>query len=96
MINPMPQLELLASPPGTGKTFYCIESFKKEILKTKSGIQSRSFFILPNREHADRIQNLILRKEVPGLFNAQLLTINDLAAKILGASATRAPSDTLR
>lgn len=92
----MPKLELLASPPGTGKTFYCIEIFKKEILKTRSGIQSRSFFILPSREHADRIQNLILRKPVAGLFNAQLLTINDLAAKILGASATRAPSDTLR
>ena len=89
-------LELLASPPGTGKTTYCVDLFKKEILKTKGGIESRSFFILPNREHAQRIQNLILKKDVVGLFNVHILTINDLTSKIMGASLRRSPSDTLR
>ncbi len=92
----MALLELLASPPGTGKTFYCIDLFKKEILKTKGGIESRSFFILPSREHADRIQNLILKKDIPGLFNVHLLTINDLASRLLGISARQEPTEPLR
>ncbi|MBI3315968.1 MAG: hypothetical protein HYZ87_03225, partial [Candidatus Omnitrophica bacterium] len=58
----MALLELLASGPGTGKTSACIELFKKEILKSRSGIDSRSFFILPSQEHADRIQNLVLKQ----------------------------------
>src|SRR3989338_2569423 len=92
----MATLELLASPPGTGKTTYCIELFRKEILHSKSGIDSRSFFVLPSREHAERIQNLILKKEVPGLFNAHILTINDLAARLLGVPALPRPSDAVR
>src|SRR3989338_756820 len=92
----MAQLELLVSPPGAGKTSYCIDLFKKEILKSKSGIQSRSFFILPSREHADRIQRLILKKDIPGLFNVHVLTINDLASRLLGLSAVQMPTDSLR
>ncbi len=92
----MALLELLASPPGTGKTFYCIELFKKEILKTKSGIESRSFFVLPSREHANRIQSLVLKKEIPGLFNVHILTINDLASKLLKVPFAQVPTDTLR
>lgn len=92
----MASLELLASPPGTGKTSYCIERFKNQILKTRSGIHSRSFFVLPNREHVNRIQNLILKKDVQGVFNAHILTINDLASRLLGALAVPHPSDALR
>ena len=92
----MALLELLTSSPGTGKTDYCIELFKSKILQSKSGIDSRSFFILPNREHAERIQNLILKKDVPGLFNAHILTINDFAARLLGATAGTPPTDTIR
>ncbi len=92
----MAQLELLVSPPGTGKTTHCIELFRNKILKSKGGIDSRSFFILPSREHADRIQNLVLKKEVSGLFNAHILTINDFASKLIGASAGLAPTDAVR
>lgn len=91
-----PKLELLASPPGTGKTTHCIELFKSQILKSKSGIDSRSFFVLPNREHAERIQNLVLKKGVPGLFNAHILTINDLASRLLGLPQAPRPSEALR
>jgi ATP-dependent helicase/nuclease subunit B len=89
-------LELLLSPPGTGKTTHCIELFKNEILKSNGGIDSRAFFILPSREHADRIQNVILRKGVAGLFNAHILTINDFTSRLLGASAGAHPSDAVR
>ena len=91
-----PILELFASPPGTGKASVCIELFKTQILKSKSGIDSRSFFVLPSREHAERIQNLILKKDVDGLFNAHILTINDLSARLLGAPALPKPSDPVR
>ncbi len=92
----MARLELLASAPGTGKTSYCIELFKNKVLETNSGIDSRSFFVLPSREHAERIQNLILKKELAGLFNAHILTINDLAARFLGKALVPQPSEAVR
>ena len=92
----MPKLELFASSPGTGKTYHCIQLFRDAILKSRGGIDSRSFFILPSREHAERIQNLVLGKTVPGLFNAHILTINDLAARFLGKTAFREPTDAIR
>jgi ATP-dependent helicase/nuclease subunit B len=102
----MSQRELLVSPPGTGKTATCIELFRTEILRSKSGIESRSFFVLPSREHAERIQNLVLKADVPGhrpadapvagLFNAHILTINDLTSRFLGFAAGRTPNDAVR
>ncbi len=92
----MAQLEFLISPPGTGKTSHCIDVFRKEILKSKAGIDSRAYFILPNREHAGRIQSLILKKEISGLFNAHILTIDDLANHFLGVKAALRPTDVLR
>lgn len=100
------RLELLVSPPGTGKTTVCIDLFKQELLKSRGGIDSRSYFVLPSREHASRIQSLILRKDVPGrrsagapmagLFNAHVLTIGDLAEQALeGVSAGR-PAESIR
>ncbi len=92
----MAVLELLDSPPGTGKTRACIELFRNEILKSKAGIDSRSFFVLPSREHAERIQNLVLKDDVAGLFNVHILTINDLTARLLGVSNRLHPDDGLR
>ncbi len=88
--------ELLCSSPGTGKTIYCIEQFRNEILKSKGGIDSRSFFILPSREHAERIQNQVLGRTVPGLFNAHILTINDFAVKLAGLLSWNRPTDAVR
>jgi ATP-dependent helicase/nuclease subunit B len=92
----MALLELLASGPGTGKTSACIELFKNEILKSQSGIDSRSFFILPSQEHADRIRSLVLKKGTPGLFNTHILTINEFTARCLGSAATGHPTDAQR
>ncbi len=88
--------ELWVSPPGTGKTSQAIEIFRKQILKSKSGIDNRSFFILPSREHAERIQNLILKRDVPGLFNVHVLTINEFQSRFMGLSAGCNPNDTIR
>ena len=91
----MSHRQLLVSGPGTGKTAHCIDLFRREILKSPAGIDSRAYFVLPNREHAGRIQNLLLKKDVPGLFNAHVLTIHDLASRLLGG-ASRRPTDALR
>ena len=69
-------LELLVSGPGTGKTTACIDLFRKQILRSPGGLDSRSYFVLPNREHAGRIQNLVLKKDIPGL--VRRVVIRDL------------------
>lgn len=92
----MATLDLLCSPPGTGKTAHCIELFKQKILRSRGGIDSRSFFILPSREHSERIRNLILKQDVPGLFNAHILTINDFASRLLPGAAVSHPADAFR
>src|SRR6185436_18217211 len=92
----MAKLELLASGPGTGKTTYCIDLFRQEILKSPAGLDSRCYFVLPNREHASRIQNLVLKKGVPGLFNVHILTLQDLTQRFLGAKAGLRPGEMLR
>ncbi len=92
----MAKLELLASPPGTGKTTYCIDLFRQEILKSPAGIDSRSYFVLPNREHAGRIQSLVLKQGVPGLFNVHILTIQELGLSLLSGGALPKPSESLR
>lgn len=92
----MAALELFCSPPGTGKTTHCIELFAEKVSESKGGLDNRSFFILPSREHAERIRNQILKREIPGFFNAHLLTINDFAAYLLPGMRAPAPSDTVR
>ena len=88
--------ELLISPPGAGKTARCIEIFKAKLLESRAGLEARAFFVLPSREHAERIQNLILRKGVPGLFNAHILTIQDLIDRLPGLSSVVRPPDAVR
>ncbi len=91
----MAALEVLVSPPGTGKTYHCIELFKDRVLRSKGGIDSRSYFVLPSREHADRIQSLVLR-DVPGLFNAHILTIQDLADRVVAVPGKGRPTESIR
>lgn len=92
----MPELHLYASPPGTGKTTRCIQLFQEEISAARGGIDSRAFFVLPSREHAERIQNLVLKKGAPGLFNAHILTIHDFASMLLGGRAASHPTGAIR
>lgn len=92
----MSRLLLYASPPGTGKTSLCVDLFRAEVQRAGSGIDSRAYFVLPSREHASRIQDLILKQGVPGLFNAHVLTINELLSRLVGASPANRPGDALR
>ncbi len=90
----MPKLELFVSPPGTGKTTECIDLFREQVSRSGGGIDSRAYFILPSREHAERIQNLVLKKGAPGLFNAHILTIADLTDRVLRTGGR--PTDSAR
>lgn len=92
----MPKHELFVASPGHGKTFACIERFREEILKSPSGIESQSYFVLPNREHAGRIQHLLLRKDMTGLFNAHILTFHELTQKLLSGTMPPRPTQALR
>ncbi|MCG3175791.1 MAG: ATP-dependent helicase/deoxyribonuclease subunit B [Candidatus Omnitrophica bacterium] len=92
----MSELTLYVSPPGTGKTTHCVDLFRAEVQRTASGIDSRAYFVLPSREHAERIQNLVLKQGVPGLFNAHILTLNELFGRLIGASPANRPGDALR
>lgn len=92
----MSRLLLYASPPGTGKTALCVDLFRAEVRRAGSGIDSRAYFVLPSREHAERIQSLILKQGVPGLFNAHVLTVNELLSRLVGASPANRPGDALR
>lgn len=92
----MPKLELLVSPPGTGKTTRCVDLFRREILKTKAGLDSHCYFVLPSREHAERVQNLVLKKDVHGLFNAHILSMNDLAEGVLAGGGPGRPTEAAR
>ncbi len=92
----MPKHELYVSAPGHGKTFACIELFREEILKSPSGIDSQSYFVLPNREHAGRIQHLLLKKDISGLFNAHIITFHELTQRLLSGLVPSRPTKTLR
>lgn len=92
----MAKLEMFVSSPGTGKTTACIDTFREAILRSKSGIDNHSYFVLPSREHADRIQHLVLKKDIPGLFNAHIISINDLAPRLFGSVGVMRPTDAIR
>lgn len=97
------RLELLCQPAGSGKTHQCIQVFRNELLKQTSGFNPRSFFILPNREHVSRVNDLLLRHfpedktpPLPGLLNPPVLTINDFLKRLAGATITNTPGDIFR
>ncbi|MBP9733247.1 MAG: hypothetical protein KBD07_02595, partial [Candidatus Omnitrophica bacterium] len=74
-----PILRLFTGAAGTGKTSRCIELFRDRILASgSSGLSTSSYFILPNKEHTDRIHDLLTRDErIPGLAQHHLLPIGD-------------------
>ncbi len=74
-----PILRLITGAAGTGKTSRCIELFRDRILASGgSGLDSASYFILPNKEHTDRIHDVLTRDpRVGGLVQHHLLPIGD-------------------
>ncbi|HNV86386.1 MAG TPA: exodeoxyribonuclease V subunit gamma [Candidatus Omnitrophota bacterium] len=94
-------LELIARPAGFGKTDYCIAEFRKAIFHKTAGLIPKAYFILPNKEHADRIADLLLRR-VPGetkvsagILAPAIVTINEFIHRTVKASVFRTPGDLL-
>ncbi len=96
------RLELICAPVGTGKTHHCIQVFRQAIFRERKNFEKSSFFILPNREHADRINDILLRqqpgeKKPPrGILNPSILTINDFIKRFVGVTAEKTPGDILK
>ncbi|MBF0254622.1 MAG: hypothetical protein HQL11_05830, partial [Candidatus Omnitrophica bacterium] len=63
----MPAMEalrsiLLTGPAGTGKTTRCIRWFREQLLDSPySGLFCPAYFVLPSKEHSERIHSLFLR-----------------------------------
>lgn len=74
-----PILRLITGAAGTGKTSRCIDFFRERILLSDgSGLNSSSYFILPNKEHTDRIHDLLTRdSRISGLVQHHLLPLGD-------------------
>jgi len=96
-----PILELIARPAGFGKTDHCISEFRETIFQKSAGLVPASYFILPNKEHAGRIADLLLRK-IPGeknspagLFAPAIVTINEFIQRTVKSSVVRTPGDLL-
>ncbi|HRZ86431.1 MAG TPA: PD-(D/E)XK nuclease family protein [bacterium] len=98
---------LVTAPAGRGKTTLCIERYVERLAARQSGLDNDSYFILPTREHADRVIDLILsalhsaglrkgRDACAGLFNPNVMTINDFVQMHAGASEDAVVTDILR
>jgi ATP-dependent helicase/nuclease subunit B len=74
-----PIFRLITGPAGTGKTSRCIELFRDRILASGgSGLDASSYFVLPNKEHADRIHALLLRDErFRGIAGHHVMPVSD-------------------
>ena len=78
------KVELLVGRSGTGKTEWCLASFLKGIQKTEYGLNSSSYFLVPTKEHADRIMALSVDKAaLEGAFNLNILTFNQFADNLI-------------
>jgi ATP-dependent helicase/nuclease subunit B len=82
-------LELIAAPAGTGKTRHAIEIFRQALQRDPGPVKRSSWFILPNREHADRVNDLILRSGLPGLLIPPVATINEFIRRFARVSSEK-------
>jgi len=71
--------ELFTGPAGTGKTTACIEIFRDAVLHSEdAGLDLDAYFILPSREHSERIHALLFKDvRLFGLANHHVVTIGD-------------------
>lgn len=99
---PRPDLQLLCQPAGSGKTYHCLQIFRQALSNQPAGFDRRSFFILPSREHVNRINDLLLRDfsssaaPLKGLIHPAVITINEFLNHLAGISTAKTPGDILR
>lgn len=69
--------ELFVGPAGCGKTEKLLEIFEKR-LAVESPLDPQSYFIVPSREHAERIIKKLIIRGLPGFFSGRVTTLDDL------------------
>lgn len=74
-----PILRLITGGTGTGKTSRCIELFRDRLVQSRScGFGTPAYFILPNKEHAERVHSLLVRDgQLPGVVEHHVMSISD-------------------
>ncbi|GEM_PF-1335150 len=97
----MPQhqakLTLLTAPAGYGKTYYCLEQFKKNILSAPDLTAFNSFYIVPTKEHAERILDLIFRdKSIAALGRDYVTTFDGFVDRFMPEGDRMFASDVLK
>jgi len=84
MVNKSGQLkttrELFVGPAGCGKSERLLEIFE-ERLKVEDPLHPQSYFIVPSREHAERVINRLIIRGLPGFFSERVTTLDDLIEK---------------
>ena len=94
---------LLTSPAGRGKTTHLIEQYARVFNETNSGLENKSYFILSTKEHAYWITERIIKvlgsdakEQKCGVFNPQVITINDFVNQETIGSHAEMVNDVLR
>lgn len=93
-----PSKNFLIGPSGSGKTHFCVKIFKEHLAKDQQRVHKRAFFIVPNKEHADRLlsqlswdSNLVVQQ--PGYIRPPILTLQDFLIKSGLEKASFEPGD---
>ncbi len=86
---------LLIGPAGCGKTTLVLEEFRK-MMESSDPLRDDFFFVIPSREHLDRIVTVLLRQGLKGFFHRRVTTLPDLISKAFGVSDEGAASNVTR
>ena len=72
-----PQRVLFVGPAGCGKSEQLLKIFE-ERLEIESPLEPQSYFIVPSREHAERVIKRLIIRGSPGFFSNRVTTLDDL------------------
>jgi ATP-dependent helicase/nuclease subunit B len=86
---------LLIGPAGCGKTRRVLDEFRQTLLDSDP-LRDDFFFVIPSREHLDRIVTMLLRQGMKGFFHRRVITLSDLISKAFGVGDDGAASNVTR
>lgn len=69
--------KLFIGPAGCGKSEQLLKAFE-ERLSVENPLDPNSYFIVPSKEHAERIIKLLIIRGSPGFFSNRVTTLDDL------------------
>ncbi|MBN1688752.1 MAG: exodeoxyribonuclease V subunit gamma [Candidatus Omnitrophica bacterium] len=76
--------QLIIGPAGSGKTHDLIQDFEKTLSESQNPLEEDFFFIVPSREHTERIVTLMVQRGIKGFFHRRVTTLPDLVMRLFG------------